>query len=286
MISAGKKTSSVSSDTENGIGGTAQWLLPSLDDNTHLAFYFEVENVPSQKQAQAKGFRFVQFQTSYQHHSGGTRLRVTTLCHRVADPVTRVIDYATCFDQETAAVLMARLAVHKAEEAHIFDVLRWLDGKLIGLVSNFSTYKQDDPSSLKMQPQMTMFPQFMFHLRRSHFLQTFNSSPDETVFFRLWLDRESRDNALIMIQPVLFSYDAEHEGPSPCTLDSSSVKGTNILVLDTYFDVVVHYGEVVVSWREAKYHVCQGFNVSCKKRNHPTGKPRLPPLCDPAVAAP
>jgi len=38
------------------------------------------------------------------------------------------------FDQEAAAVLMARIAVYKAETEEAFDVLRWLDRMLIRLV--------------------------------------------------------------------------------------------------------------------------------------------------------
>ena len=41
------------------------------------------------------------------------------------------------FDQEAAAVLMARIAVYKAETEEAFDVLRWLDRMLIRLVRPF-----------------------------------------------------------------------------------------------------------------------------------------------------
>jgi protein transport protein SEC23 len=42
---------------------------------------------------------------------------------------------AASFDQEAAAVLMARIAVYKAEIDDGPDVLRWLDRMLIRLVS-------------------------------------------------------------------------------------------------------------------------------------------------------
>ncbi len=38
---------------------------------------------------------------------------------------------ANSFDQETTAALMARWAVYKAENEDSFDILRWLDRKLI-----------------------------------------------------------------------------------------------------------------------------------------------------------
>ena len=48
----------------------------------------------------------------------------------------------------------------------------------------FCEYNNDDPSSFRLQDNFTLYPQFMFHLRRSQFLQVFNNSPDETSFYR------------------------------------------------------------------------------------------------------
>ena len=252
LTSSAKKTPSVAPETEMGIGGTSEWMMPTCDERTYLAFYFEVANTPKPTQ-----YRFAQFTTKYQHGDGSRRLRVTTVYHRVAQ-TTCARQFIQCFDQQAAAILMARLASQKAEDGHLFDVLRWLDDHLIRVVSKFSTYQKDQPASLQLAPQMSMFPQFMFHLRRSQFLQVFNSSPDETCFYRLWLDRESVENALIMIQPTLLSYDTQ-SGPTPALLDSSSVVPKSILVLDTYFEVVVHYGEVIVAWRNADYQTKPGF---------------------------
>ncbi|KAJ9470726.1 Protein transport protein SEC23 [Diplonema papillatum] len=247
MNSTKKKTSSLSTDTEYGVGGTTEWLMPSLDPRTHIAFYFEVANTQ-----RPGSYRFVQFTTKYQHYTGEMRLRVTTACHHISSANARIEDFVPSFDQYTSAVLMARLASFKAEEGHVFDVLRWLDGHLIKLVSRFGS-ERDKPSNLTLAPQMSLFPQFMFHLRRSQFLQVFNSSPDETCFCRLWLNRESSQNSLVMIQPALFAYD-NSGGPMPVLLDSSSVQTSNILLLDTYFEVVIHYGEVIASWRDSGYH--------------------------------
>ena len=41
-----------------------------------------------------------------------------------------------------------------------------------------------DPASFKLGEGFSIYPQFMFHLRRSQFLQVFNNSPDETAFYR------------------------------------------------------------------------------------------------------
>lgn len=53
-----------------------------------------------------------------------------------ADPQTGQHAIALGFDQEAAAVLMARLAVHRSEtDQDGTDVLRWVDRMLIRLVS-------------------------------------------------------------------------------------------------------------------------------------------------------
>ena len=51
----------------------------------------------------------------------------------------------------------------------------------------------------------------MFHFRRSHFMQVFNNSPDETIYYRNKLFREDVGQSLVMIQPILYSY--SFDGP-------------------------------------------------------------------------
>lgn len=48
--------------------------------------------------------------------------------------------------------------------------------------------------------------QFMFHLRRSPFLQVFNNSPDESSYYRHHFMRQDLTQSLIMIQPILYAY--------------------------------------------------------------------------------
>ena len=75
------------------------------------------------------------------------------------------------FDQEAAAVVIARLATHKMETEEDFDATRWLDRTLIRLASRFGDYRKDDPASFQLTPNMSYYPQFMFNLRRSQFVQ-------------------------------------------------------------------------------------------------------------------
>ena len=55
---------------------------------------------------------------------------------------------------------------------------------IIRLCQKFADYRKEDPTSFRLTDNFSIYPQFMFHLRRSQFLQVFNNSPDETAFYR------------------------------------------------------------------------------------------------------
>jgi protein transport protein SEC23 len=103
------------------------------------------------------------------------------------------------FDQETAAVILSRYSIYKTFTEDPMDVIRWLDRCLIKLVARFAEYKKDDPNSFKLSKEFSLFPQFMFYLRRSPFLQTFNAWPDETQYYISMVFRENVSNSLVMI---------------------------------------------------------------------------------------
>lgn len=94
--------------------------------------------------------------------------------------------------------------------------------------------------------------QFMFHLRRSPFLQVFNNSPDESSYYRHHFARQDLTQSLIMIQPILYSY-SFHGPPEPVLLDSSSILADRILLMDTFFQIVIYLGETIAQWRKAGY---------------------------------
>ncbi|KAF8209348.1 hypothetical protein K438DRAFT_1960345 [Mycena galopus ATCC 62051] len=66
------------------------------------------------------------------------RLRVTTIARSFCR--SRLTSIAASFNQETATVLMARIAVFKAEIDDSPDVLRWLDRMLIRVDEQANIY--------------------------------------------------------------------------------------------------------------------------------------------------
>eukprot|EP00201_Polytomella_parva_P012344 CAMPEP_0175072354 /NCGR_PEP_ID=MMETSP0052_2-20121109/19855_1 /TAXON_ID=51329 ORGANISM="Polytomella parva, Strain SAG 63-3" /NCGR_SAMPLE_ID=MMETSP0052_2 /ASSEMBLY_ACC=CAM_ASM_000194 /LENGTH=701 /DNA_ID=CAMNT_0016339833 /DNA_START=323 /DNA_END=2424 /DNA_ORIENTATION=+ len=252
-----KKSGAAVADTEVGLGGTTHWKLCSLDFDSTVAVLFEIaSNVKDAQEsalhAQANPQLFLQFITRYMKWNGEQRCRVTTLSRRWID-VSNCNELVSGFDQEAAAVLVARLASHKMETEEDFDATRWLDRSLIRLAQRFGDYRRDDPTSFNLRPELSFFPQFMFNLRRSQFVQVFGNSPDETAYFRMLLMKVPTSDAMVMIQPQLtaFQYNAS---PEPVLLDVSSIHSERILLLDAFFYLVIFHGSTVAQWRNAGYH--------------------------------
>ncbi|XP_042490877.1 protein transport protein SEC23 isoform X2 [Macadamia integrifolia] len=223
-----EKKGPLCSDTVVGQGNTSAWKMCGLDKATSLCLVFEIvkKETPESIGPSTSNQFYLQFLTYYQHTNGQMRLRATTLARRwVAGPGSI-----------------------QAE----FDPIRWLDRSLIRLCSRFGDYQKDSPSSFSLSPRLSIFPQFIFHLRRSQFVQVFNNSPDETAYFRMILNRENVANSVVMIQPSLISY-SFHLGPEPVLLDVAAIAADRILLLDAYFTVVVFHGATIAQWRIAGY---------------------------------
>lgn len=244
------------SDTIVGQGGTTAWKLSGLDRSTTLTVFYDVNPTTQSGATTVVGQQFyLQFLTLYQHHEGDMRIRSTTVTRRWVEgaSTSAMEELVSNFDQEAAAVVMARIASHKMETEDGFDATRWLDRSLIRLASKFGDYRKDDIHSFNFAPNIAIFPQFMFNLRRSQFVQVFNNSPDETAYFRMVLYRETVTNSLVMIQPSLLSYSFNSQ-PEPALLDVASIAADRILLLDSYFSVVVFHGTTIAQWRNAGYH--------------------------------
>lgn len=77
--------------------------------------------------------------------------------------------------------------------------------------------------------------------------------------FRHILNEEDVNNSLIMIQPTLMSYTFDTP-PQPVLLDSVSIKHDVILLLDTFFHILIFHGELVAQWRKQGYQEQEGYD--------------------------
>ncbi|PKA58303.1 hypothetical protein AXF42_Ash013028 [Apostasia shenzhenica] len=244
------KNNSVS-EKEIGHGGTSSWKTCTLTTKTSIAFIFEVGNY--QPNTYPGPVFFIQFKTRYLHGDGSNRLRVTTAARRWATGSRSSSEITTGFDQEAAATIMARLAVNRIENYHPREVISWLDKMLIRFTAKFGDYVPEDPSTFRLPSGFSLFPQFMYYLRRSQFIDIFSYSPDEVAFFTWTLNKENVNGSLIMIQPTLFQYSFDGP-PVPVLLDIGSVSPDVILLFDSFFHVVIHYGSKIAQWRKLGYH--------------------------------
>ena len=70
-----------------------------------------------------------------------------------------------------------------------------------------------------------------------------------TTQHRMMLCRQPASNCLVMIQPALISYSLS-EPPHPVLLDATSVRPDVMLLLDTFFTLVVFHGATIATWRD------------------------------------
>ncbi len=253
-VSLNKQDCGNVADTQTGMGFTSAWKLCSITPNSSYSLFFEISpsGTPSHASTdldQPTGL--IQFLTSYQHASGTMRLKVTTIARNLLTSGDGQL--ALSFDQEAAAVLMTRIAIYKLRTNDTGEVLRWIDRTLVLLCGKFAEYRKDDASSFRLSQNFSLYPQFMFHLRRSQFLQVFNNSPDETAFYRHVFNEEDTTNSLIMIQPTLTAFELDQVDPEPVLLDSVSIKPARILLLDTFFHVLIYHGSTIAEWKRLGY---------------------------------
>ena len=107
-----KKPGPSVSESEIGVGGTSAWSMGGVDPSSTLAIYFEITNSNANPLPPTKR-RYIQFVTMYQHANGRTRLRSTTLCGPWHSDPNDATPIGRSFDQEAAAVLMARIATFR-----------------------------------------------------------------------------------------------------------------------------------------------------------------------------
>jgi len=252
------------SKKEQGLGGTSKWSIGGLFPNTSMCFIFHAAAEPD-KDGQGvdnETYGYAQFVTTWTSAMGYNITRVTTIAVQLADAsrsqgLQRVVD---SFDAQTASVVLARSATFKADNDWDPDLLRWLDNSLITVSTKVASAPSQNPDAVMLPASFDTFPQFIYYLRRSQFIQVFNYSPDETAFFRACLMREPVASAMMMIQPSLVGYDiteswAEDDaeqsnfavGDVPLELTSRHPK--RVLLLDTFFHLVIWYGRQVAKWR-------------------------------------
>ncbi|KAK8887156.1 Protein transport protein Sec23A [Tritrichomonas musculus] len=261
-LNVGSPLVSLTSPSTIGEGNTIEWKICGLLPTTTFGFIFDITN-PKTSPIGLNEIGYVQFSTKYMHISTGEiRLRVTTTAVRFADLTSNKDLLVQGFDQEAATILFAKSMMWKIQSVSsnqtisslvtTNEIIQNIDRKLISFCKLFAAYKQRDTSSFTLDPQLQYLPQFIYHFRRSPFLSTFNSSPDQTASLRHSLLTEDVTNSLFMIQPTLMCFSL-NAPPTPVLLDSNSLRQDVVLLLDTYFRILIWHGSTIAAWRNQGY---------------------------------
>ena len=258
LFSLNQKSALVS-DLVVGEGNTVDWALGGINPSSTYTFFLDCNDQSKENSRNV----IIQLLTTYVAGDRSWRLRVSTISRKISNPLetqNAIDQIGNSFDQEAAAVLIGRLCVDnnfKGEDSK--ESLKWIDKTLIHLMSKFAKYTKENPNTFRLTNKFEFFPQFMFYLRRSSFIQSFNESPDESTYYKFLLLSESVQNCTIMIQPLLFEYTAENPTPQPVYLDLNSLRNNVVLLLDTFFTVVVWHGIDVMKWREEEFQEKEGY---------------------------
>ena len=123
------------------------------------------------------------------------------------------------------------------------DVFAWVDRTLLRVTKRVAqSLPQEEARGDLFSGSYSEYPRDMYFLRRSNFLQYFNSTPDETAYWRHHLIGQPAAEAHRMFCPDLVSYTANCVEPTAVPLSMDSVGDECVLVCDAFFYVAVFVG--------------------------------------------
>ena len=237
--------------TSIGESNTNKWFLGGLDNFSTYTFFFDVNQTVKGKAYSTGHQGFFQFITTYKHNNGKIRMRVATLEKPFLN-VGKANEFLNYLDQFCIVSVFAKIAAFRSLEQDSSLVIRYLDKKLIGLMKLF---KFGDI----IPEQLNIIPQYFYYLRKSNFVKKYASSLDEMVYYRNSIIRQNIDNTLVMIQPQIIEYSLENEEPVPVLPNLSCLKSDVVLLCDTYFNIIIWYGQNVKGWIDEEYHLQEGY---------------------------
>lgn len=217
------------------------WRQGTLFDRSTSALVFEqIEDVTAGSSV------YIQICTKFIDSNGESYERVTTIARSFGN-AGNLGQLVAGFDQEAACVYKAKELSVNADNGDGIDVIRQADRCLIRFMQRFCQFQRDSVGSIRVPGTMSFFPEFIFFLRRLPALHTDGLSLDEVAYQRAILLTEDSPSTMGIIRPslVAFHYTGERY---PVELDSRSLKSDVVLLVDTFHDVVIWYGENIAAW--------------------------------------
>ncbi|CDR41407.1 CYFA0S07e01728g1_1 [Cyberlindnera fabianii] len=184
-------------------------------------------------------YMYAQFQTRYTASNGVCHLKVVT----VKKSTTNEEKMDQSFDQEATTVLLARKIIFDIthDKMDHEKISSTLEKTLRKLLRNFAIYIPDEPNTFTLHQNFQLIPQFFYNLIKSPMMMNFNTTPDESTYYTSIFTRSDTPDSLLMIQPHLTAYKPGIE-PYPVLLDTASLDPSAVLLMDSFFHVVIHIG--------------------------------------------
>jgi protein transport protein SEC23 len=76
------------------------------------------------------------------------------------------------------------MAAKKAEIEDTIEVKKWVDRILLKFIVRFCHINRADRNTFRLPVTLKHFPQFMYHLRRSNFINPFGAPPDQSIYVK------------------------------------------------------------------------------------------------------
>eukprot|EP01029_Cantina_marsupialis_P008172 TRINITY_DN1944_c1_g1_i1.p1 TRINITY_DN1944_c1_g1~~TRINITY_DN1944_c1_g1_i1.p1 ORF type:complete len:786 (+),score=174.34 TRINITY_DN1944_c1_g1_i1:55-2412(+) len=260
----------VDDSDEIGETKTQVWHTSSLLNNTSFAFFCHIVDKKTTNDIKT---HFIQFKTLYQHPSGERRLRVTTQSRKMVkmDMEDERSTFAYSLDGECIGVVAAKQAVHQCSIGDRERAIKRMDALLVRICARFGDLrpKSNMTTDLTLPDSIHMLPMFVYMLRRSSLVQTFNCSPDESIYYAGVFGSLNTSDGAVCVHPSMFAYDLGKEGGMPVALDSQSIGTERVLLLDTYFRVVIFHGKTTAAWRDCGYHLEEDYSTLADQLTKP-----------------
>ena len=166
-------------------------------------------------------------------------------------------DFDLSLNQRAASVVVARMAAMRCVHDSPKDVFAWVDRTLLRVTKRVAQHVLSSSSSSTATATATdsdlfgevfsEYPRSMYFLRRSNFLQYFNSTPDETAYWRHHLIGQPAQDAHRMFCPALVAYTVDNPEGTAVPLSMDSVSEHSVLVCDAFFYVALFVGSTFAS---------------------------------------
>lgn len=181
---------------------------------------------------------YIQFRTWY---SG--KLRVTTLKRSTMNSVVG-LRLTEGFDQEAWITLMCRSLCYRQLQLKSADY----DEQFIQLFKSFGTYIPKEPGTFALPANFKLLPVIWYHLQTAPICLLSNKTPDEWCYYALSYMHSDLQDSMKIVYPLLLEYSMDGTSQE-VPLTSQSIKQQSILLMDSFFHLVVHHGDTVRDWK-------------------------------------